>query len=235
MIDIKVFEIKVKTFLLENIKFEDSLEQMGSIIDSTLIQNEQFKELHENNKYKNYCFSSLMPIEKDKVYKKGKIYDFIIRTVDIELAKFLECRIKDQVGIKLKCLTSETKIIPKHHISEIYTITPVIVKTSEGYWKNSISLDKYESLLKINLIKKARQLGITELDENEVVFENLEFTNRRPIGNSIKNVKLLGDKIKITIADNHVAQELAYISLGAGIGEIGSRGYGFVNYQWLRR
>ena len=37
--------------------------------------------LHEENVYKNYCYDLLCPVEKDKIYKRGKIYTLTIRTV----------------------------------------------------------------------------------------------------------------------------------------------------------
>ena len=61
----------------------------------------------------------------------------------------------------------------------------------------------------------------------------LEFLNQGPIVMEYKNVKLLGDKVRLQIADNDSAQKLAYMSLGTGLLEMNSRGAGFVNYRWL--
>lgn len=54
-----------------------------------------------------------------------------------------------------------------------------------------------------------------------------------PVPAVYKNVKLLGDKIRLSVADNEAAQNLAYMSLGTGLGEMNSRGFGFINYRWL--
>ena len=35
------------------------------------------------------------------------------------------------------------------------------------------------------------------------------------------------------VADNEMAQKLAYLALGTGVLEMNSRGFGFVNYRWL--
>ena len=48
-----------------------------------------------------------------------------------------------------------------------------------------------------------------------------------------KNVRLLGDKIRLSILDDKLSQTLAYFALGVGIGEMNSRGAGFLNYRWL--
>ena len=48
-----------------------------------------------------------------------------------------------------------------------------------------------------------------------------------------KDITFLGDKIRLSISDNKTAQELAYMALGTGIGEINSRGAGFLGWRWL--
>lgn len=48
-----------------------------------------------------------------------------------------------------------------------------------------------------------------------------------------KNISLLGDKISFKVSENDMAQEISNFALGVGVGEINSRGFGFVNYRWL--
>ena len=57
--------------------------------------------------------------------------------------------------------------------------------------------------------------------------------NKKPIGVEYKEIRLLGDKLNLQIADNEMAQELAYFLLGTGIGEMNSRGYGYCNFRWI--
>lgn len=52
------------------------------------MQEEAWAKLHEENTYKNYCYDLLSPLEKDKIYKAGKIYTLTIRTVNEEMALF---------------------------------------------------------------------------------------------------------------------------------------------------
>ena len=40
-------------------------------------------------------------------------------------------------------------------------------------------------------------------------------------------------KDKFAFLDDEKSQEMAYLSLGVGLGEMNSRGAGFVNYRWL--
>ncbi len=65
------------------------------------------------------------------------------------------------------------------------------------------------------------------------MFESIEIKNKYPITINYKGVTLLGDKFQLRIAQNEQAQELVNFSISCGIGEMNSRGYGFVRYNWL--
>ena len=69
------------------------------------------------------------------------------------------------------------------------------------------------------------------MEEDFQMFNSVEQMNRKPIAVKCKGITLLGDKIKVTIAKNESAQKLAVMALGTGLGEMNSRGAGFVNYS----
>ena len=188
---------------------------------------------HEENTFKNYCFDLLYPIEGDKRYHKGKIYTVTIRTIEEELAQYFSEICVNQYTQDLKALTADIKILPKKFIKTLYSLTPIILKTESGYWKSCMTLHDFEERLKINLIKKWNTYENTKLDENFQFYTLLEFLNDSPIVMEYKNIKLLGDKIRLQIADNAIAQDLAYMSLGTGLCEMNARGAGFVNYRWM--
>lgn len=228
-----IFQIKLKVFLLKDIKVEDSQEIISAFIDKGLSKDKMFLEFHESNKFKRYCFDLLYPIEESKIYKKGNIYTLTIRTIDNNLADFFANKLVNEFNDDLKGLTSEIRILPKKHIEKLYSITPVIMKNSEGYWKGKIDLEEFERRLKVNLIKKYNSVSDSKIDENFELYSIIEFKNKKPIGVKYKNVKLLGDKISLNVSENENAQKLAYMSLGTGIFEMNARGFGFVNYRWL--
>ena len=119
-------------------------------------------------------------------------------------------------------------------ISEIYTLTPVIQKWEQGYWKVQASVEEYERRIFENAIKKYKQfIGNEEIDEKFQLYTGITFLNRKPVPVEYKGIRLLGDKLNLKITDNKQAQELAYFLTGVGIGEINSRGMGFCNYRWL--
>lgn len=228
-----VFQIKLKIFILKDIPIEDSQAIISAFIDIGLSKDSKLLELHESNKFKGYCFDAPYPLEEDKVYKKDNIYTLTIRTIDKELADFFTNKLANEFNANVKGLTSEVRILPKKHIERLYSITPAVMKNEDGYWKNKIKLDEFEKRLKANLIKKYNSITNSRIDEDFQLYSTIEFKNRKPISVKYKNIKLLGDKISLNIAENEMAQELAYMSLGTGIFEMNARGYGFVNYRWL--
>lgn len=231
---LQVFEVSIKLYLLRNIEHKNINKFITSFIDSGLAKDERLLNFHNVNTYKNYTYNSFYPIEKDKIYKKDNIYTIQIRTVDKDLAQYFCGFLKNHWTNDIKALTVDVKIIPKRLIDNLYSITPVIIKNDEfGYWRNNLSISDYERRLKENLIKKYNKIFNFKIDENFSLFTSIEIVNEKPIGFPYKDKIILGDKIKLYISDNKSAQELAYMSLGTGIGEINGRGAGYVNYKWL--
>lgn len=229
----KVYEINMLVFLLEDINLEDAFSEVANFIDSGLATIPELLDLHEKNIFKNYCFNGFYPLEKDKIYKKNKQYKIQLRTIDEKLAKFFYEKLVNHYNKTIKGLTADIKIIPKKHIEKLYSITPTIVKSNDGYWKNSMTLEDFERRLKENSIKKNNNFNNIKMSEDFSLYTSIEFKNSKPIAMKYKNVKLLGDKLNIYISDDRVSQEIAYMLLGTGILEFNGRGAGYVNYKWL--
>ncbi|SHK79606.1 CRISPR-associated endoribonuclease Cas6 [Clostridium cavendishii DSM 21758] len=228
-----VNELKIKIYLLKDINSINCNTLIAMLIDKCLAKDEYYSIYHKENKYKNYCFNLLYPLEVSKVYKEGGIYTFIIRTVDKNLAEFLVKNLVNEYTDNIKVLTITKTVIPKKIITDIYSITPIIIKTDNGYWKNNISLDEFEERLKINLIKKWNSFHDTKINEDFELFKTIRFNNKKPVATNYKDIKLLGDKLNISISENDLSQELIYFALGTGLGELGARGFGFLNFKWL--
>ncbi|WP_107602606.1 CRISPR-associated endoribonuclease Cas6 [Clostridioides difficile] len=230
---IKCLEMSVKVYLLENISLDNTSKEIRKLIDDTLIIEEKYKEFHNKVGFKNYSFNLLYPLEKDKVYKKDCIYTFIIRTVDSELGMYFMNNLKNQYSDKIKVITMSKKVIPKKHIESIYSVTPIIAKFEDGYWRSNKTVEDLEKRIRENLIKKYNEFTNSKIDEDFELFQVIKFINRKPISTKYKNISLLGDKISFKVSENDMAQEIANFALGVGVGEINSRGFGFVNYRWL--
>lgn len=227
------FEINVKVYLVSDILQEDCQKEITKVIDEVLANDCKFLNFHNKNYFKNYCFNSLYPLAKDKVYKEDSIYSFQIRTASLELAEYFSVNLKSVFTSSIKVLKVDVRKIPLKHIDKIFSITPVVLKSDNGYWKGGLSLGDFERRIKENLIKKYNQITGEKIDENFPLFVALEFKNKKPIAIKYKGKKLLGDKISLKIADDQLSQKIANLAIGCGIGEMNARGYGYVNYRWL--
>lgn len=229
----KVYNLDIKVYLLNDIYLNKMQESIANVIDLALSKSQKYIEFHNSIGYKFYCFNGLYPLEQDEIYKEDNIYTFQLRTIDIELAKYLMNKINDIVTNDIKVLKCDLKIIPKKHIDKIFSITPVVIKDDKGYWRGHISLKEFEERIKINLIKKYNKFTGEKIDENFELYKSIEFKNRKPIAVDYKDIKLLGDKIQLTIADDEMSQKIAYMALGTGLGENNARGSGSVGFRWL--
>ncbi|MBC2578595.1 CRISPR-associated endoribonuclease Cas6 [Peptostreptococcus russellii] len=228
----KVREIKVKVYLLKDISSIDVTSEISKFIDSALGKDERWKKFHEDIGYKMYNFNQFWPIEKDKIYKKGALYVFNIRTVNDELSENVFSNLNNHSTDSIKGIVTESRIIPKKLIEKIYNITPVILKTENGYWKENISLEEFERRIFENLVKKYNDYSKNKIDEDFQLYNSITFLNKKPIKSHYKEISLLGDKLSLEISEDEMAQKIAYFSLGVGIGEMNSRGYGYCNYRW---
>lgn len=229
----RVYQIRIKLYLLQDIALKQIQTKLTALIDKGFVGNEALMRMHEENRYKNYVYDLPYPIEKDKIYRAGKIYSVTIRTIDDTLANYFHEICVNQFTEVIKGLTSEIQIIPKKLIGSIYTLTPAVLKDEKGYWKGHMKLEEFEERLKVNLIKKWNTVSEIKMEEDFQLYTLLEFLNEGPVAMEYKNIRLLGDKLRLQIADNPRAQDLAYMALGTGILEMNSRGAGFVNYRWL--
>lgn len=230
----KVYELKINLKLKKNLQFEQITEKTNYFIDYGLLQDQNLKDYHINRCYKSYVHDLLYPIEKDGLYKNGKIYTMRLRTIDEDLAKYFLSHLAFSETIELKGIGCEIRIIPQKVIKTLYSVTPVVLKNpGSGYWRNNMVLEQFEKRLKDNLIKKYKYFTKNEFDENFIFYNLIEFKNKVPIKVPYKNICLLGDKISIEIAQNKQAQDLAYLALGVGLLENNSRSFGFMNFKYM--
>ena len=62
----------------------------------------------------------------------------------------------------------------------------------------------------------------------------MKIDNKKPIAVDFKGKRILGDKVTLSVETNSDAQSIAYILLGTGLADMCPRGYGFMNYQYIR-
>ena len=229
---ILVYNLNCKVYLLQNIELINMLQEISHMVDVALCSTDTMIKFHEENQFKNYCISGFKEIERDRIYKEGKVYSFSIRCISKEFAEFLCRQLSKADTNTMKGLVCDYKVIPHMYIDRLYTVTPAVVQIQEGgYWRNKITIDEYERLLFENSVKKYNSITGNKLNENFKLYDTITFLNKVPIKTNYKSIQLLGDKIEMTINSDERAQAVAYMLLGTGALLKNSRGYGFVYYR----
>ena len=245
----KIFELKCIAYLKTNISFDESFDCISKFINYSICQKEEYILKHNKNVFNNYCFGSFMPIQKDKLYKKGNTYNFTIRTIDekfsLELVNLLRANINNPF---LQIVQVERRDIKPFFISELYSVTPVImslkkedISSHQLFWTLDKSGDiiELQNQLQENLLKKYEEFFGEKLELNQNFIQLLEIKNQKPQSiyftttkNEIqKRVRLLGNKFKIVPNEDEISQKLAFLALGVGLGEKSSYGAGFMIWK----
>lgn len=227
----KIYEIRCKVYLLRDIYLNNLRDKIEKFMDKMFAICEETLEYHNERRYKEYCFGVLTPIEHEGVYKENKIYTFIIRTSNKNLSTFFMKNVPNNYTNEIRGLKCEINLIENICIESIYSLTPIIIKNDSGYWKNNMSVYTYVSRIENNLFKKYKSFVNKDFKEDFRPFADFTFINRTPIGCRYKTKTLLGDKVKIDFFNNPSSQEIAYSAIASGIGEMNSRGFGFVGYK----
>lgn len=228
-----VFELQLKIRFSRPIPYENVSEVIGNFIDSSLGKSEQYLAFHESREVKYYVFDMPYKIPDNHIYQANEIYGIRIRTVKQDLAEYFSENLPRHRTNDMLGLSGELKIIPKKFLDRVYTLTPIIIQTDQGYWRGTLPVSEFENRLKVNLIKKYNKLNDTKIDEDFPLYQAIEFKNQKPIKVPYKNIVLLGDKINLVASHHEMAQEVLYMALGTGIGERNGRGSGFLNYRYL--
>lgn len=228
-----VYEYKCKIIFKKSLKYENFSEKMANFIDFVISKNENFLRLHKSTEYKNYVFDMAYKPEQNKIYNIEKIYTVRIRTINKELAQYFYENMRFKGSEYIYCIGGEIKIIPQKIFEKVYTLTPALIKSKEGYWRESINISEYEERIKINLIKKYNNFTGDKINEDFKLYDIIEFKNEKPVKFNYKSKVFLGDKLNFIVSKNETAQKLWYMSLGTGILENNSRGCGFVNYRYI--
>ena len=231
-----IFQINLKIITKQDLHKDSVQRQITAFMDQGLAMDKDMLLFHENkNIYKNYTFGNFMPIERNGVYHAGNIYSVIIRTVDAKLARYFYTILPKHENYSIKGISAKIITLSKRPLERIYTLTPVIIKNDQGYWRNCMSFEEYEQRIKINLIKKYRQFTEKNIKEDVGFYTSIQLDNEKPIAVSYKNgIKLLGDKMTLYLADDALSQEMAYFAMGVGLGENNSRGFGYLNGYFIK-
>ena len=228
------YELKIKIKLKKEIKMEEASYKIGVFINHSMLNTPLLKKLHEEKFYK-YVFDTFYPIERDKLYKKDKVYSFRLRSINLQLLNKMAMALYNHEYGDIKAIDADLNMIEVNQIKELYTLKPVIVtEDNGGPWINGKnSIETLIRKLNENLEKKSNQsAGTNEYRDTGIFIDNIEITNRVPIKYKYKSVNLLGNKLRIEVKQDEISQHKALIALALGLGEKGSSlGAGFCGYK----
>ncbi|GAA0741528.1 CRISPR-associated endoribonuclease Cas6 [Clostridium oceanicum] len=225
----RFIELTITVMLKKDIYFEDSGYVIGKNINKSMLLDKDLKEVHPKKEYKNYVFNSFYPIERDKFYKKDRLYIFKIRGLSDEFMQKIDRCLSNLKSDDFNVISISKKSIDKRHIKELYTQTPLIITVDNNPWlQTSGDLELFKSRLEDNLEKKYKSFFNEDIDVKGKFIKSIEFKNRKPMHFNYKGIKLLANKVSIQVQDNEEAQKLAFLARAVGLGEKNSAiGAGF--------
>lgn len=240
----KIFELKCEAYLKNDLELKDSFDILSKYINYSIYLNKKIDLEDKTKIINNYCFGNFYPTELDRIYKKDKIYKFIIRSIDENLITDLQQYLCENINNDfIKVIKTEKKDIEQFFISELYSATPVIIsdrKDENGkqiFWSLDYNgdMNALQKRLQKNLEKKFKLFYNEDLDICENFIEKIELKNQKPqsiyfktkINQREKLIRLIGNKFKIIPNKDSLSQKLAFLSLAVGLGEKSSLGGGF--------
>ncbi|TCK98668.1 CRISPR-associated endoribonuclease Cas6 [Natranaerovirga hydrolytica] len=229
------YELVTTVLLKKELSYLSSYETLSNFINKAMLKDNLLKEIHTNKKPTLYCFSSLYPVEKSKVYQKGRVYIFRLRSIDKKFISHLMATLKQTESETFNIINSELKTKSQRPIEELVLITPLILTTEEGYKLPETNQLLYvENRIKDILEKKYKQYYGENITADPFLL-SVEKTNHKPIKIPYKNINFLGNKFKLTVDSSDNAQKLATFGLACGVGEKVSIGASFANANFVRR
>ncbi len=238
----KYIELVCTVYLKKDIEFKWSFEVISKYISFSMAQDSKLKRVHEGKDFKHYVFGGLLPVECDKIYKKGNSYRFSIRSLDEYLIDTLSKKLRENINYQyLQVIQTDKRKVKQFFISELYTATPTVITTENGmFWTMEKDGDilRLQKQLHDNLEKKYKAFYRKELQTEQNFIQMIEIKNKVPQNIEIKKdgkrVRFFGNKFRIVPNEDEVSQKLAFLALGAGLGEKNSFGGGFCLGRGMR-
>ena len=219
------YNIKVAVLLKNDTQAFENHEKISKLISASMLKDQTLKQLHEENRYKNYVFCNLYPIEKDGIYKAGNIYTFQIRTIDFKLGLKIKQVLNNFQNEEFKVIVSDLETSTQRKINTLATLTPAIITSDKGDYLINNDMQLVKERILANAQKKYNQLYNEKIDMDFI--KSIKQTNNKPIKIPYKNINILGYKFEIEVKDDPISQKLAYLILSVGLLEKNAEGFGF--------
>lgn len=237
----KYFELRCTAYIKTDIEFNRSFEILSKYISFSMVRG-GLDSIHKKEDFKHYTYGGFLPIQKDRIYKKGSTYSFTIRSLDEEFISLLSKSLRENIDNEnLLVVQTEKKVINQFFITELYSATPVIASIENTkFWTMQSSGDilQLQKQLHDNLEKKYQFFFSKELKSPHNFIQLLEIKNRVPqnirIYKNKNKITFFGNKFRIVPNEDELSQKLAFTALACGMGEKNSYGGGFLLAKGLQ-
>ncbi len=219
------YNIKVAVLLKNDTQAFENYEKISKLISASMLKDQTLKQLHEENRYKNYVFCNLYPIEKDGIYKAGNIYTFQIRTIDFKLGLKIKQVLNNFQNEEFKVIVSDLETSTQRKINTLATLTPAIITSDKGDYLINNDMNWVKERILANAQKKYNQLYNEKIDMDFI--KSIKQINNKTIKIPYKSINILGYKFEIEVKDDPISQNLAYLILSVGLLEKNAEGFGF--------
>ncbi len=224
----KYYELTVTAYLKKDLYFTETNSCLSKVINKAMAMDKHLLEKHLNTGYKHYVFSGLLPIERDKYYKEGKVYIFRIHTLDSYLAEEFQNSLTQVNDKNIKIISVQKRQFNKRHINHIYTATPAVATVNHQYWTLGDDILLLQERIQNNLEKKYKTFYKRDIKVESLFMANIEILNRKPILYKYKSTSIIGNRLRIHVNPDDVSQILSFIAIACGILEKNSSlGMGF--------
>lgn len=189
---------------------------LNNLINNAMLYDETLREIHKRNEYKFYTYSSLNPIEKDKIYKKDRIYIFKVRSINKVFLANLN-RVISLTEENVKIIATQVKSYSQKLITKLTTLSPVVATIKENrYWRKEDGLSEIINRMCKNAVRKYNQYFNTQLPEETIFIQSIAQTNLKPIKIPYKQGNLIGNKFVMEVKMDKLSQDLAFFMKATG-------------------
>lgn len=217
------YNLKIVALLKQDLDNFSAYEKISNLISLSMLKDNNLKQIHEQNTYKNYVFCNLYPIEKDSIYKKNNIYTFDLRGIEIEKILKLKQVMNNAENDYLKVIQIIFQTNQQREIKKLITLTPTIITTEKGDYDIKDNLEFVKQRILANTQKKYK--NIFKDNVNIDFIKDIKKTNVKPIKIHYKNINILGNKFELFINEDKMSQDLAFLILSIGCLEKNAIGF----------
>nr|KEH99706.1 hypothetical protein Z952_p0029 [Clostridium botulinum C/D str. BKT75002]KEI05184.1 hypothetical protein Z954_0029 [Clostridium botulinum C/D str. BKT2873] len=242
------YELIIQSYLKQNMHYKGVPEYLGSLINYCMLRDEKLEKLHNAKGLKGYVFNTLTPFEKDGMYKQNNIYQFSIRSINLDILKRIQNAIKNINNDEMASVNTTLTTWHQKYMESLYTYTPSVltlkedevpeklkkIKSSSKYWVNGCSNKVLVDRIEKNMIKKYNFFTGNNI-ENISVVSDIQVLNEYPILIKYKKANVMANKFLIKIENSKLAQDIAFITLATGLLEKSSSiGCGFCQGNYYK-